>query len=159
MNTKKITTMSLLCAAALTIFVAESQIPSPIAGVKLGLANIVTLYTMALFGRREAALVLTARIILGSMFTGSMSSLIFSLTGGISAYFVMALTIGIFPEHLLWVVSVFGALAHNAGQLAAAMLITRTPGLLAYGLMLLISAIVTGAFTGLAAQYLIKRKI
>ena len=148
--------MALLCAVALTIFVAEARIPVPIAGVKLGLANIITLYTMALLGKREAALVLTARIILGSMFSGSMSALIFSLAGGISAYAVMALTIGAFPPNLLWVVSIFGAIAHNAGQLTAAALITRTPGLFTYGLVLLIAAVITGAFTGVSAQYLIK---
>jgi len=66
----------------------------------------------------------------------------------------MALTVGLFAESRLWVVSVFGAIAHNAGQLLAAIAVTKTPALLAYGPALLFAAIVTGAFTGVAATYL-----
>ena len=55
-KTKKLALLAALTAVALTIFVAEAQIPPvvPVPGVKLGLANIVTLVTMALLGRREA---------------------------------------------------------------------------------------------------------
>ena len=155
-NTKRLATMALLCAIALTIFLAEAQIPMPITGVKPGLSNIVTLFTIALLGKREAWLVLTARIVLGSVFAGSASSLIFSMTGGMCAYVIMSLTINIFPENLLWAVSVFGAIAHNTGQLTAAALITRTPEIFIYWPVLLVSAIITGAFTGFAAQYLVK---
>lgn len=159
MKTKKLTLMALLTGIALVIFVAESRIPAPvpIPGVKLGLANIITLVAMALLGKREAGLVLTARIILGSVFAGSVSAMIFSLCGGAAAYGVMCLLADRFPPRLLWVVSVFAALAHNAGQLAAAAVITMTPGVLYYGFALAVSAIITGSFTGLAAMYMIKR--
>ena len=67
-KTKKLALLAALTAVALTIFVAEAQIPPvvPVPGVKLGLANIVTLVTMALLGRREAGAVLVVRLILGS---------------------------------------------------------------------------------------------
>lgn len=157
-KTKKLTLMAVLAAIALTIFVAESQIPSvvPIPGVKLGLANIVTLIAMVLLGKKEAGAVLAVRIILGSMFTGSVSALIFSVAGGLCAYLVMCLTIGLFPEKLIWVVSTLGALAHNAGQLAASIWVTGTPSLLVYAPALLAAGIVTGVFTGLGAMYLIR---
>ena len=157
-KTKKLAFMALLTAMALTIFVIEAQIPAPvpIPGVKLGLANIVTLVTMVALGRRQAGAVLLVRVVLGSMFTGSVSAMLYSLCGGCAAYAVMCLTIGLFPEKLVWVVSVLAALAHNAGQLAAAVLVTGTPGILVYAPALAAAGIVTGAFTGVAAMYLIR---
>ncbi|HHU22956.1 MAG TPA: Gx transporter family protein [Clostridiales bacterium] len=158
MRTRRLTLMASLAAIALTIFIAESQIPPivPLPGIKLGLANIITLVAMSVLSRRDAGLILAVRIILGSIITGSVSSLIFSLSGGILAYAVMAAIIGLFPEELIWVVSTLGAMAHNAGQLIAAVFITKTPGILVYAPALLASSIVTGVFTGLASMLLIQ---
>ena len=82
-KTKKLAVMALLTAIALTIFVIENQIPAPvpIPGVKLGLANIVTLVAMALLSRRDAGIVLLVRILMGAMFAGSPSTLLFSAAG------------------------------------------------------------------------------
>lgn len=155
-RTKKLVFMALLTAISLGIWVIEAQIPPPIPvpGVKLGLASVVTLVTMTLLGRKEALAVLLARVVLAAVFAGSMSALLFSLTGGLLSWAVMALTLRRFDERLLWVVSVFGAVGHNAGQLLAAIAVTKTAALIAYGPILLCAAIVTGAFTGVAAMYL-----
>lgn len=149
--------MSLLTAIALTIFMIENQIPAPvpIPGVKLGLANIITLVTMVILGRREAGAVLLVRIIMGSIFAGSPSTLIYSMAGGILAYLVMCLTISLFNEKQLWIVSALSAIAHNAGQLMACALIVKTPGVMAYAPILAVSGVITGVFTGFAAIYLI----
>jgi len=157
-KTKKLVFMALLTAISLGIWAAEAQIPPivPIPGIKLGLANIVTLAAMALLGRKEAGSVLIARIVLGSLFAGSFSAILFSLAGGALAWGAMALTIGRFDAKKLWVVSVFGSVAHNAGELGAAVVVTKTVSLLWYGPALLASGIVTGAFTGVAAVYLVK---
>ena len=157
-RTRKLVFMALLTAVELTIWVLEGQIPPPIPvpGVKLGLASVVTLAAMAVLGRREAGCILLLRVILGCLFAGSFSAIIFSLAGGVLSWAVMASLIGLFPEKLLWVVSVFGAIGHNAGQLLAAVAVTKTPGLFWYGPALLTSAIVTGAFTGLGAMYLVR---
>ena len=155
-RTKKLVLTALLAAAALGVYVLEAQIPAPVPvpGVKLGLANIITLAAMVLLGRREAAAVLAVRLLLGSMFAGRMSALLYSAAGGVLAYAVMAILIGALPEHLIWVVSALAAIAHNIGQLVTAVLITATPGLLWYAPALLIAAVLTGVFTGLAAQRL-----
>ncbi len=157
-GTKKLVFMALLAAISLVVWVIEAQIPAPIPvpGVKLGLASVVTLTAMALLGRKEALAVLLVRIVLAGVFAGSFSAILFSLAGGLLSWLVMALTLGLFPENRLWVVSVFGAIAHNAGQLLAAMLVTKTTALIAYAPALLCAAIVTGAFTGAAAQALQK---
>ncbi len=148
--------MALLTALELTIWVIEAQIPAPVPvpGIKLGLASVITLAAMASLGRKEAGCILLARILLGALFAGSASALLFSLAGGVVSWCVMAALLGLFPEKLMWVVSVFGAIGHNAGQLLAAVIVTGTPGILWYGPALLAAAIVTGVFTGLGAMYL-----
>ena len=132
-KTRKLTLMALLTAIALTIFVIENQIPAPvpIPGVKLGLANIITLITMKLLGKKEAGAVLLVRILMGAMFAGSPSTLLFSAAGGLLAYLVMCLTVDLFGENQLWIVSALAGLAHNAGQLLACVLVVKTPGVFA----------------------------
>lgn len=157
-KTKKLVFLALLTAISLGIWVIESQIPAPIPvpGVKLGLASVVTLAAMSLLGRREALAVLVMRVFLSTLFAGSFSAILFSLTGGLLSWAVMALTIGLFEDRLLWVVSVLGAVGHNAGQLLAAVAVMRTAALFAYAPALLCAAVVTGAFTGVTALYLIR---
>ena len=155
--------MALLTAASLILFVVEAQIPSliPVPGVKLGLANIITLVAMVLLSRREAGLVLLVRILLGAVFAGSPSTLLYSAAGGALAYAVMCLLVRRVPEERLWLISILAALAHNAGQLLVCILVTRTSQLIVYAPVLAASGILTGAFTGVAATFLVKalRKI
>ena len=147
-KTKKLALLAALTAVALTIFVAEAQIPPvvPVPGV--------TLVTMALLGRREAGAVLVVRLILGSAFAGGFSGLMFSAAGGAAAYIVMCLLIKVFPEKLMWVVSVLAALAHNAGQLAVAVWVSGSASMLYYGTVLAAAGVITGVFTGFGAMYL-----
>lgn len=157
-KTKKLALMALLTAIALTIFVIENQIPAPvpIPGVKLGLANIITLITMGILGKKEAGAVLLVRILMGAMFAGSPSTLLFSAAGGLLAYLVMCLLVGRFGNDQLWIVSALSGIAHNAGQLLACALVVKTPGVFAYAPVLAASGIITGVFTGLCAQYLLR---
>ncbi len=155
-NTKKLVFMALLTAVSLVIWVLEAQIPPvvPVPGVKLGLASVITLTAMVLLGRKEALAILVVRVFMSCLFAGSFSAILFSLTGGLLSWVVMALTVGLMGAKKLWVVSVFGAIGHNAGQLAAAMVVTKTASLIWYGPALLCAAILTGAFTGAVALYL-----
>ena len=63
----------------------------------------------------------------------------------------------IIDEKHLWMASVLGAVLHNTGQMAAALIVTRTPQLIAYYPFLLVSGCLAGAFTGLCAQLVILR--
>ena len=157
-KTKKLALMALLTAIALTIFVIENQIPTPVPvpGVKLGLANIITLIAMKLLGKKEAGAVLLVRVLMGAMFAGSPSTLLFSAAGGALAYLVMCLSVDHFGEDQLWIVSALAGIAHNAGQLLVCMLVVKTPGVMAYAPVLAASGVITGVFTGFAAQYLLK---
>ena len=156
MQTKKITYMALLTALALIIFVLESYIPVPIPipGVKLGLANIVTLYALWTLRPCEAFSILVIRIVLGSMFAGQLMSLLYSLGGGLLCFVLTLAARRILSERQIWISSVLGAMAHNVGQILVAIAVTATPVVAVYLPLLLISAIITGCFTGFAAQQL-----
>ena len=159
MKTRKITLMALLTAIALTIFMIEAQIPPlvPIPGIKLGLANIVTVFAVFALGSKEAAMILFVRIFLGAIFAGNFSTILYSGAGGLLAILV---TIGlrrILTIKQLWVAGALGAIAHSVGQMAMAVAVTATPGLLAYLPMMIICSIITGIFTGLCAQLLLNR--
>lgn len=159
MKTKRIAQLGLLTAIALTIFMIEAQIPPlvPIPGVKLGLSNIVTVFTVFTIGPGAGVAVLFCRIFLGAVFAGNFSTILYSAAGGGCAILV---TIGlrkILKENQLWAAGCLGAIAHSVGQMIAAIAITRTAGLLVYLPVMVIISIFTGLFTGLCAQNLVKR--
>ena len=159
MKTKRLTQLALLSAIALTIFMVEAQIPAlvPIPGIKLGLANIITVFAVFVIGAKEGALVLAVRIFLGAVFAGNFSTILYSAAGGTLAILV---TIGlrkILTHKQLWVAGSLGAVAHSVGQVGMSMLITGTPGIIVYLPPLAGISVVTGLFTGLCAQFLVNR--
>lgn len=159
MKTRKLTTMALLSAIALTIFMIEAQIPAPvpIPGIKLGLANIVTVYAVYALGAKEGAAILFVRIFLGAVFSGNFGTIIYSAAGGALA--ILA-TIGlkfVLRENQLWVTGCLSAIAHSIGQMIVAVWATGTPSLLIYLPVLIVCSVIAGIFTGLCAQLLVKR--
>ena len=156
---KRLTTDALLLTAALIIFIVEAQIPPvvPVPGVKLGLANIITVYAIRRVGPKDAFLILIARIILGSVFAGQTVSFLYSLGGGLLCFAAMLLVRRILKEDQLWVASVIGAIFHNVGQTIVAIAVFGTVNVAFYFPVLLLSGIVTGVFTGVAAQALVRR--
>ena len=120
MKTKRLTELALLTTVALIIFVIELRIPSlvPIPGVKLGLANIITVYAVYRYRPGEVLLVVLVRIVLGAFFGGNMMALAYSLAGGLLCL------AGVIPLHKIvvrkdvWMLSVLGAVLHNVGQIA-----------------------------------------
>ena len=159
MKTRKLTQMALLTAIALTIFMVEAQIPAliPIPGVKLGLSNIVTVFAVFAMGPKEAAAILFARIFLGAVFAGNFSTIFYSAAGGALAILITILLRNILTNKQLWVAGVTGAIAHSIGQMAMAIAITQTVGLVSYLPVMIICSIVTGLFTGFCAQFLLDR--
>ena len=159
MNVRKLTRMAMLTAIALTIFMVEAQIPAlvPIPGIKLGLANIVTVFAVFAMGPREAASILFVRIFLGAVFAGNFSTILYSAAGGACAIGMTILLRKILTEKQLWVAGCVGAIAHSLGQMAVAIAVTGTPGLAVYLPVMIAIGIITGLFTGLCAQFLVNR--
>ena len=152
-KTKRLTLCAILIALALALSYTERFIPLqmviPLPGVKLGLANIVTLIALYLLGPRDAFAILIPRCIFGAVFGGGITGLLFSLTGGILAMLTMILAkkITVFS---IYGVSILGAAAHNVGQILAAMLLMNSHYIGAYLSYLLIVALFTGVATGAA---------
>lgn len=146
-----------MTALSLIIFIIEAQIPFPIPipGIKLGLANVITLTAIVKCGKKDALAVLLLRVFLGSIFTGNILSLIYSVIGGITAYLAMVIIFSIFKSIIA--ASIFGAVLHNIGQLAAATILSHTIQIIYYLPVLIISGIITGLITGLIALYSLKR--
>ena len=159
MKTRKMTLLACLSAIALTIFMVEAQIPAlvPIPGIKLGLANIVTVFAVFALGPREASSVLFVRIFLGAVFAGNFSTIFYSAAGGACAIGITILLRKILSKKQLWIAGCLGAIAHSIGQMAMAIALTGTPGLAVYLPIMIAVSIITGSFTGLCAQFLVNR--
>ncbi len=153
-RTKHLLLLSLMTAISLTLFLVEAQIPLPIgiAGIKLGLANLVTLFLLVKFSPRDAAAVLGMRIVLGNLFTGQVVSLCYSLAGGLLSLAVMILLCRLLGGRSLWFVSVMGGVFHNLGQLLMAMVFLGVGGVLYYLPFLIVSGILMGFLIGIATQ-------
>ena len=158
-KTKRLALCAVLTALALGLSVMENLFPVtaviPLPGVKLGLANIVTLFALYQLGAPSALSILVARCLLGSLFAGNVSALLFSLMGGILAMLVM---IGLTRLHRLSVygVSIGGAAAHNVGQIAASIITLGDTAVLGYLPVLLGVSLITGTVTGLVTALLFR---
>lgn len=122
----------------------------PLPGIKLGLANVVTLAALQLLGGHAAFRIVILRCILGAVFGGGITGLAFSLTGGVFSVAVMELA-GHIPCFSIYGVSILGAAAHNIGQICAAMVLMQTVSVAAYLPWLLLAALVCGFATAAAA--------
>lgn len=155
---KKTALYGVMISLALALSYVERFIPLqmliPLPGIKLGLANIVTLSALYLFGKKSAYAILIVRCLLGAIFGGGISGLLFSLAGGILALWVMIIGTKISGLSIFGV-SILGAAAHNVGQICAAMLLMKSIYIGAYLPYLLVVALFTGfATASVAAEVL-----
>ena len=158
MKTSKLTRCALFAAMALIIHVIESFLPppAPIPGIKLGIANVITLAAIYILGNKEAFFVLIVRIILGNMFSGQVMSLIYSLCGGVFCYIVTVALKRFFKGNTIWFLGVLGAVAHSIGQSLCACVLFSSSAFVYYGALMCLFSCVTGTFTGLCAQFMVK---
>ena len=158
-TTKNLALCAVLTALALGLSTLENLFPVslavPLPGVKLGLANIVTVFALYELGAVPALVILFARCGLGSLFAGNVSALLFSMLGGLCAMLVM---IGL--KHCrklsIYGVSIGGAAAHNIGQMAAAIITLGNTMVLGYLQILLAVSLLTGTLTGFVAALLFR---
>ena len=159
LSTKQLTLCAVLTAMALALSYLENFFPLslaiPIPGIKLGLSHIVTLFALYALGPGQALMILLARCLLGAVFAGNMSALIFSVLGGVTAMVVMIL-LSRCGRLSIYGVSVGGAAAHSCGQVAAAVLTLGNTAPIYYLPVLLGVSLFTGALTGLIAACLFR---
>lgn len=160
-RTKRIALCGMLSALALALSLMERMIPLelliPIPGIKLGLANVVTMFALLFLSPKEAYSILLCRVVLASLFAGSVTQFLFSLMGGLLA---LTTTWLLLHWHDRWFsfygISAASAAMHNFGQILAAMLVMQTVDVIAYLPLLLVSSIPMGFVTGTILEVLQK---
>ncbi len=159
---RRMTRNAILLSVALVLSLVERWIPLhlliPVPGLKLGLANTVTLFTLQRLRPVDALMIIILRSLIMGGIMGPMT-LMLSLSGGLLAFFVMW-PLSRWEGRALSVIglSVAGAAAHNIGQVAMAGLILQEPLLLlTYLPPLLLTSLGTGTLTGFAARPVINR--
>ena len=150
---------AMLLGAALILSYLESFIPMPraVPGVKLGLANIAVILCGYLVSLPDAWAVSALRIVISSLLFGSVTSLWFSLTGGMFALAALTLLLKTPARDKVSPigVSVACAASHNTGQIAAACAVFGNAGIFRYLPALLLFSAVFGLVTGIAADRVI----
>lgn len=150
---------------AMTLQVLESYFPHPVAGVRLGLANFVSLLAVVYFGLNMALKVSILRTICASLFLGTFLSVSFilSFTAALVSSFVMWMVYKIFSK-LKFIklsvlsISIFGAVAHNFTQIFVVYLFFIRERQIFYLVpILIISGVITGTITGVIALSVIKK--
>ena len=150
-NVKQLTLCAILVSMALVLSYIEHFIPLqmviPLPGIKLGLANVVTLMALFFLSTKDAFTILVIRCILGSVFGGGITGLAFSITGGIFAMIIMSIF-----KHCkrisIYGVSILGASFHNIGQILVAVLFMKSVYVVGYLPYLLFVSVFTGLATG-----------
>jgi len=161
-NNRKLIQLALLIAMAGVLHFIETilPLPLPIPGFKLGLANIITLFVVVVYGLREAFLVSLLRTTLGTLMAGALFGLPFILgvAGALLACLIMHVVFRyLTPFFSLVGVSIMGAVAHNAAQLGIAMIVLKLPDLIYYFPYLILFAVGTGTITGLIITGILRK--
>ena len=120
MNVEKTAKLSLLVSLGLILFVLESFVPLPLPWMKLGIANIVSIIALYVYGMRDALVVTIYRVVLGCLIRGTLFNPIFfvALGSGVTAVLVMGVVRAVFGKLFSPVgVSIWGAFAFNITQL------------------------------------------
>lgn len=157
-NHKKIACLGLLTGIAILFGYVESLFPlfAGIPGIKLGLANLVSVFVLYFFRPKEAFLVSVIRIMVIGFLFGNLFSILFSLVGSVLSLAVMTGCMHIKGVSLVGV-SIAGGVAHNVGQIAVAALVVENVNLFYYFPVLLVSGVVTGFFIGILSLEIQKR--
>ncbi len=155
---QRITRIALLTALSLILFILEGflPLPLPVPGAKLGLAAIVTLIALYLLPARDAALMLTLRIILASAFGGGLAPMIYSLAGGTASFAAMVL-LKRYTQLSIVGISAAGGFLHNMAQLLVAAAVLETTALFVYAPVLGIVGIFTGILIGITARGILQK--
>lgn len=153
----QVTYIGMMVALALVLQLVEGMIPIPFLapGVKLGLANMITMVAIIYFGFRKALLVVGLRTFMSAFLSGRLYSFLYSGAGALVSVCVMGFVYWRFRKHFsVQGVSILGAVAHNIGQIAVASLMIETVSIFTYLPILMVSGVVTGYLTGLTVSML-----
>lgn len=158
MKTREVAEFGLILAIAFVLSYLESCIPVFVAvpGVKLGLANIATMFVLYRYTPWKAFLFMLARVLLTSILFSGLNTLFFGLGGGCLSILLMELAIRVKKFSVLGI-SMIGALGHNAGQILVACVVMSNMHVFYYLPALIISGLISGFLIGYIACLLLKK--
>ena len=153
---KKIALTALFTSFGIVLSYIETFIPIVgIPGVKLGLANLVIMLSLYLFGIREAFCINLIRILLSGFMFANIFSIIYSLAGAFVSFIVMVIAKK--PGLSMVTVGILGGVFHNVGQIVVASFVVETYSVYSYIPVLIISGMITGTVIGVLS-FLIKKR-
>ncbi|MCX4286497.1 MAG: Gx transporter family protein [Clostridia bacterium] len=157
-SAKRVATLAVLTAMGLIMFMVESLFPPLfLPGAKMGLSNIFSMLTLFLLGPTEAFVLVVVRTVLGSMFTGNMSTLMYSLTAGIVSVAVSSVLVQfVYPKISIVAISVVSAIMHNVTQNVVFCLVSNTPEMFSYMPWLALLGILAGVIVGFAVWFILR---
>ena len=156
MSAREIARTGVLCALAAVLGYIESLLPPfvPVAGFKIGLSNIAVMYVLCRIGKRQAFFVMLVKVLITSLWFSGLNALIYSLFGGIAAYFAMRTAMQL--KMSLCGMGMCGGVFHNIGQLAAACIMLGTARTLYLAPALLILGLAAGVVVGIVVRLLLR---
>lgn len=157
-SAKRLATLAVLCAMGLIMFMVESLFPPLfLPGAKMGLSNIFSLLALYLLGPIDAFILVVVRVVLGSMFTGNMSTLMYSLTAGVVSVVVSSILVQlVYPRVSIVSISIVSAVLHNLTQNIVFCLVSNTPQMFSYMPWLGLLGILAGIIVGFAVWFILK---
>lgn len=156
---KKLAALGVLTALSLITFLIENLLPPLIIpGAKLGLANAFSFTALIMFSPVEAFTVVAARTLLGAVFAGNISAVMYSFTGGVVSMAASSVLLYcVHPKISVICISVIAAVLHNVTQNVIFVALYSAPVAFSYMPYLILLGVLSGAFIGAAVTVLIKR--
>lgn len=156
---KKLAALGVLTALSLITFLIENLFPPLfIPGAKLGLANAFSFIALIMYSPLEAFVIVGVRTVLGAVFAGNLSAVLYSFTGGMVSMAVSSVLLYCaHPKISVICVSVIAAAFHNFTQNAVFVLLSSTPMAFYYAPYLILLGVLSGAFIGATVTLIVKR--
>lgn len=157
-TTKKLSFSALLSALALITFMIESLFPPLIIpGARMGLSNVFILLCIIFLGGKYAFIVLLVKVTLGSLFSGNVSALMYSLPSGVIALVVQVVLLQFNSGLSIIAVSILGSVINSITQNVIFCLVMHSSAYLAYSPYLALSGVISGAIVGVTVFFLTKK--
>ncbi|MBQ7348423.1 MAG: Gx transporter family protein [Clostridia bacterium] len=155
---RKISMTGILSAFATIAFIIEGLFPPLfIPGARMGISNIFILLTVVILGYKYGFAVLIVKIVIGSLFSGNVSAMLYSLPAGIISCTVQVLMVNLTEKFSITAISVTGAIVNVTVQNTVFCLITRVWQYLAYLPYLALTGLISGLIVGLSVYLIIKK--
>jgi len=160
--TRQLVYYGIFTSLGIALHIFESMLPNPfvaiVPGARIGLANMIGLTVLVMFGLKFALAVNLMRVIMAGLLSGAVTSIFYGFAGALVSTIMMWITLELLRQRLSLVgVSVVGALGHNVAQLCVAALMIQNPRIFMYLPFMMAASIVTGIFIGLTTHFLLAR--